>query len=61
MAELRRERSGRGEYMKKNIKKRYLGLDIVGGMSRIDIVVLAVLLMRAEAAIRDFRVFLAIV
>jgi hypothetical protein len=46
-------------------KKSYLGLDIaagsIGGRSRIDIAVLAVLLTRAGAAIRDLRDFSAIV
>jgi hypothetical protein len=46
-------------------KKSYLGLDIaagsIGGRSRIDIAVLAVLLTRAGTAIRDLRDFSAIV
>jgi len=45
----------------KNIKKRNLGLDIAGWRSRIDIVALAVLLMRAGAAVCDLRDFAAIV
>jgi len=53
-----------GEYMKK-YKKSYLGFDIaagsIGGRSRIDIVVLVVLLTRAGAAVRDLRDFTAIV
>jgi len=60
MAELGRERSSRGEIYEKNIKKRNLELDIGGWRSRIDIVALAVLLMRAGVAVCDLRDFAAI-
>jgi hypothetical protein len=54
-------RGADGGIYEKKYKKSYLGLDIAGGSCRIDIVVLAVLLTRAGAAVRDLRDFTAIV